>query len=107
MRSLFGRTKRGLCRLFVCYFCNFTVCRRFLLPRELVDDRCPMCVAWYWYKGPPVFKELEKCDCYVQSCDNCGHVLCSCTIEALFDECPWCTLYDRWVIIPSEIFGEH
>ena len=107
MRNLFGRARRGLCRFFVCYSCNLTVCgRNFLLPRVIIDDNCPICEAIFWYKGPPKYEELEKCDCYIQSCDNCGNILCSCTIESRFGECPWCELYDRWVVIPPELFSE-
>ena len=75
MRNLFGRKVKDLCRFYVCYPCNFTVCRRFLLPRELADDRCPMCEAVYWYKEPPVFEDLQECDCYVHSCNSCGKIL--------------------------------
>ena len=85
MRNLFGRTVKGLCRLYLCYSCNLTVCRRFLLPRELVDDRCPMCEAIYWYKGPPVFEDLEKCDCYVQPGNSFGRILFPCTIVLFLD----------------------
>ena len=77
----------------------------FLLPRVITDDRCPICEALFWYRGLPKYEELEKCDCYIQSCDNCGNILCSCTIESRFEECPWCLLHDRWVIIPPELFS--
>jgi len=104
MRNLFGRTRRGLCQFHVCYSCNLTVCRCFILPREIIDDRCPWCKARYWYRGPPKYEELEKCTCLVHSCNNCGNILCSCTIASMFGYCPW--LYDRWVIIPPELFNE-
>ena len=86
------------------YICNLTVCRRFLLPREILDGRCPWCEAIYWYRGPPVFKDVDKCDCYVHFCNSCGKVLCSCTIDSLFGVCPRCGLHDNWAIIPPELF---
>ena len=75
MRNLFGRPKKGLCSLFVCYWCCFTVYRRFILPREIVDNRYPMCEALYWYPWTLVFEELEQCTCYVHSCNSCGKIL--------------------------------
>jgi hypothetical protein len=63
-----------------------------------------MCEAVYWYQGSPTFEELDKCTCYVHSCDSCGKLLSSCTIDSLLGLCPWCGLHDRWVIIPPERF---
>lgn len=76
----------------------------FLLPRELVGDRCPWCEAIFWYRGPPIFEDLENCECYVHSCDSSGTVLCSCTINSTCGMCPCCGLYDSWIIIPRIFF---
>ena len=72
---------------------------------EIFDGRCPWCEAIYWYRGPPVFKDVDKCHCYVHFCNSCGKLLCSCTIDSLFGVCPRCGLRDNWVIIPPEIFS--
>jgi len=104
MRNLFGRTVKGLCRFYIPYFCNLTICRRFLVPRELVDIRYPTCEAIYCYKGPPIFEDVENCECYVHSCDSCGKGSCSCTINSMFRLCSCCGLHDRWFIIPQNFF---
>jgi len=103
MRNLFGRRK-GQCRLFVCYWCSFTVCRRFILPREIINDECPMCEVPYWYKGDPVWVDIDKSDCQIQFCSFCNGSLCSCTIDSLLGICPLCGLSDGWAIIPPEFF---
>ena len=108
MEYFAGSNKWGLCRFFVCYSCNFTVCgRRVLLPpSEVFDHRCPSCNAMYWYIGPPKFIEIDKCTCYVQSCNNCGNILCSCTLESVSGRCLLCGVSDGWNIIPPELFSE-
>jgi len=95
---------KGLCRFYACYCCNFTVCKQFILPQKIFDDKCPKCESIYWYKGPPVFKELKNCNCYVLSCDYCGQILCSCNIESLNGYCLECNAKDKWVIIPQNFF---
>jgi hypothetical protein len=84
----------------ICRFCDLKVCEYGLFPREIVDHRCPWCES-----GPEwwvvVVKGCMDYDCYVQSCSSCGGKLCHCTIESMWGKCPWCGLYDRWVIIPS------
>ena len=50
----------SLCRFNVCNVCSVKVCKRFMLPREIVD-RCPNCEARYWY-WIPAFQNSEKCD---------------------------------------------
>ena len=96
---------QGLCHFYICYFCGFTVCKRFILPHVLINDRCPICEYVYWYRGPPLFKESNTCNCEVFSCSKCGHCLCTCTIESLNGCCPWCNEEDKWVIISPEIFS--
>ena len=94
----------GLCRFYMCYCCNFTVCKRLILPQRGVEDKCPKCESVYWYKGPPIFKDLETCDCNVLSCDHCGQILCSCTIDSLKLLCLECKAKHEWVIIPQNCF---
>jgi len=51
---------------FMCYFCNFTICKRFfLLPKEIDDNTCPICKVEDWYKGP-TFENTEECVCLCQ-----------------------------------------
>ena len=88
----------------MCYTCNFTICKHFLWPGEIVDERCPQCKAVDWYKEAPRYKRVDKCDCYVQSCDNCGQLLCSCTIDSVLGQCPKCAEFDKWVIITLDFF---
>ena len=101
-RNVTRRTSEGLCRFQVCYTRNLTVCRRFLLPRDIFDGRCLQCEAVYWYREAPVYKYVDKSDCYVHFGDNCGKVLCYCTVNSLFGLCPRCGVQDKWVIIPPE-----
>ena len=103
-RNITRRTPEGLCRFQVCSTCNLMVCRCFLLPRDIFDGRCPQCEAAYWYREVPVYKDVDKCDCYVKFCDNCGKLFCSCTIDSMFGQCSRCAEYDKWVIIPPELF---
>ena len=90
------------CRFFKCNYCNFKICGRYLTPREIIDDKCPVCKKRQWARF--VTRKTKFCDCYVQSCDNCGKILCSCTIEFLWGICPQCSACDRWMIIPSKLF---
>ena len=86
-------------RFYICYFCNFTVCEQyFLLPREIIEDECPVCESRNWYQGLPVFK--EESDCCMYFCSSCGGKLCHWSIESIAKVCPWCSLYDRWVVLP-------
>ena len=93
----------SLCRFNVCNVCSFKVCKRFLLHREIVDDKCPNCEArcWYWI---PVFQTFENRDCYVQFCNSCRKILCTYTIDSIWGLCPWSRSYDEWVIIHPEFF---
>jgi hypothetical protein len=66
----------GLCRFSVCERCDIKFCVRALWLKEIIEGRCPYCETRYWYRVP-VYEDPDRCDCYVQSCDNCGVVLCS------------------------------
>ena len=93
-------TVRSMCRFYVCYFCNFTACEQyFLLPREIIDNECPICESRNWYEGP-ISIDLEDCSCHIYCCGSCGGKLRHCSIESLARVCPWCSLYDRWIILP-------
>jgi hypothetical protein len=92
---------RDLCRFYVCYCCNFTICERFfLLPRRIIGNTCPMCEAEGWYKGP-IFENADECNCRVHTCSNCRGTLCVCTIDSIAGLCPWCGVYDRWVVVST------
>jgi phage FluMu protein Com len=100
-RNITGQVLKGLCRLQVCYTCHFTICKHFLWPRGIVEENCPQCKAVDWYKEAPSYIEVDKCDCYVQSCENCGHVLCLYMVDSMRSQCPTCAEFDKWVIITN------
>ena len=103
MSNWYTRDKWGLFKFYVFYSCNFTVCKRFILPKVDNGDRCPSCEAVYWYAGPPRY-DVEKCTCFVHSCDKYSNILCSCVIESISGQCLLCKVYDKWSIIPPEYF---
>ena len=87
-----------LSRFYVCRWCEFTFCEKFLLlPREVIDDECPVCedTCDTWHI---VVKDGR--DCCVHYCDNCKNQLCYCSIESLMRVCPWFSVFDRWIILP-------
>jgi hypothetical protein len=61
-RNITRRASEGLCRLQVCYTCNFMICKHFLWLREIVDERCPQYKAVDWYKEAPRYKRVDKCE---------------------------------------------
>jgi len=72
---------------FICFFftyCDSKFCKRFLLPREFTYVKCPFCETWFWFHKQ-IIGNADKCDCYVQSCDNCGNILCSCSIRSILE----------------------
>jgi hypothetical protein len=88
MSNLVDRNIKGLCRFYVCYFCNFKICERFfLLPRRVVDNTYPRCEVEDWYKGP-IFEDADECNCCVHTCSNCTGTLCFCIIESISRLCP-------------------
>jgi len=64
-----------------------------------------MCEVPYWYRGNPVWIDIDKSDCQIHFCSSCDNSLCSCTIDSLLGICPFCGLCDRWVIIPPDFFS--
>jgi len=34
-----------------------------------------LCVNLYIGIVPPIFKDIDTCNCYVHSCSNCGHIV--------------------------------
>jgi hypothetical protein len=98
MSDLVDRDSKGLRRFYVCYFCNFTIYKRFFLwPRRLGGNTCPMCEAEGWYKGP-ILENTDECNCCVHTCNNCRGTLCVCTIDSISGLRPWCGLFDRWLL---------
>jgi hypothetical protein len=95
-------TGMRLCKFFVRNFCDIRLCTRVQWPKELIYGRCPLFKTRYLYQKP-AFKDFDRCVCYLQSCDNCGTVLCSCTVRSIWGICPSCGVYDKWIIIPSEL----
>jgi len=61
-----------LCHFYICYCCDFTVCKQLILPQKVIEGRGPKCESIHRYKGPHVFKELKTCDCYMLSCNHCA-----------------------------------
>ena len=66
------------------------LCKRFILPHVLNNDRCSISKTEYRYRVALLFKELNTCTSEVLLCSKCGHCLCTCTIESLNGCCPWC-----------------
>ena len=50
----------GFMSFLYCYFCGFTVCRRFTVPREVIGNMCPVCESEYSYRRPPIFKSQTR-----------------------------------------------
>ena len=55
------------------FVCVILVTLRFLYAFYCPESKsmtCPICEAIYWYRKPQVFEDLEKCDCYMHSCNS-------------------------------------
>ena len=96
---------RNLRQFHMCIFCSLKVCDKLLWPREIVDNRCPACESRDWYPGP-VYQNIEEINCRVHFCNSCRHILCSCTIDSLLGQCPWCSVFDKWVALPPGMFED-
>ena len=91
----------------ICNFCGFEVCDYLLWPRGIVDDRGPNCTVRNWYcYGEPVDQNSEENRCCVHICVSCGCTLCFCTIASLLGRCPRCSLFGKWVALPSGLIAE-
>src|SRR5215469_8252908 len=94
-------------RLFwCCLLCGAKYCKRLLIPRPFNYLSCPFCMTRSGCCHMQGSQDSHNCDCCVHSCNDCGNILCSCTIQSIAQVCPWCEKLGDWIIVPPELFAE-
>src|SRR5215471_21137123 len=87
-----------------CLLCSAKYCKRFLIPGKFDYSKCSFCMTRSACCHIQIFQDSDSCDCYVHSCNECGNILCLCTIQSIQQTCPWCKKVSDWVIMPLELF---